>query len=303
MYKIIGGDGKEYGPVSFEEICQWISEGRANAGTLVHAEDSTEWKPMETLPEFAQALGAAASLFPSLVLGESQAVNAGEAAFGAGEHRLNMGGCFEQGWDLMRNHPVIILGASGLVLLIQLTIASVFPVYPVELNLPPLYSHRIVDVPVWAAVVDVLIRGILYGGLMALLLRLIRGHPYDLNSLLADVQPVVPQLVLASVVSTVLMSLGFLLFVLPGIYLAVAWAFTYPVLVDNKCSFWSAMELSRRTVTHQWWKVFGLMLAIGGLNLFAAWLHDLCLFLSLPFSMAILACAYVDLLGRGKANA
>ena len=35
MYKIRGGDGKEYGPVSADTLKQWVSEGRANAQTLI----------------------------------------------------------------------------------------------------------------------------------------------------------------------------------------------------------------------------------------------------------------------------
>lgn len=52
MYKIIGADGKEYGPISAEQLRQWIAEGRANAQTRVCAEGTTEWKPLSAFPEF-----------------------------------------------------------------------------------------------------------------------------------------------------------------------------------------------------------------------------------------------------------
>lgn len=53
MYKILGGDGKEYGPVSAETLQQWVNEGRANAQTQVQAEGGTGWTAMGQLPEFA----------------------------------------------------------------------------------------------------------------------------------------------------------------------------------------------------------------------------------------------------------
>jgi len=53
MYKIIGVDQKEYGPVSAEQLRQWIAEGRVNAQTRVQAEGSAEWKPLSAYPEFA----------------------------------------------------------------------------------------------------------------------------------------------------------------------------------------------------------------------------------------------------------
>jgi hypothetical protein len=55
MFKIIGGDGRPYGPVSADQIRQWIAEGRANAQTLAQAEGSVEWKALGLFPEFASS--------------------------------------------------------------------------------------------------------------------------------------------------------------------------------------------------------------------------------------------------------
>lgn len=52
MFKIIGTDQKEYGPISIEQLKQWIAEGRANANTLVQPAGSAEWKPLSSFPEF-----------------------------------------------------------------------------------------------------------------------------------------------------------------------------------------------------------------------------------------------------------
>ena len=53
MFKIIGGDGQEYGPVSAEQLRQWITEGRVNNQTLVQAEGGAQWKPLAQFTEFA----------------------------------------------------------------------------------------------------------------------------------------------------------------------------------------------------------------------------------------------------------
>jgi hypothetical protein len=58
MYKIVGADQREYGPVTAGELRQWIADGRADAQTLTQAEGSTEWKPLGTFPEFADAFAA-----------------------------------------------------------------------------------------------------------------------------------------------------------------------------------------------------------------------------------------------------
>lgn len=55
MYKIIGADQKQYGPVSADEMRQWIAEGRVNAQTLIQAEGQADWRPLSSFPEFATA--------------------------------------------------------------------------------------------------------------------------------------------------------------------------------------------------------------------------------------------------------
>ena len=60
MYKLLGADQKEYGPVSGEQVRQWIAQGRANAQTKVQPAGSTAWQPLAQCPEFADALGAGA---------------------------------------------------------------------------------------------------------------------------------------------------------------------------------------------------------------------------------------------------
>jgi prepilin-type processing-associated H-X9-DG protein len=59
MYKLLGADQKEYGPVSADQIRAWIAQGRANARTQLQAVGATEWKPLAEFPEFAAALQSA----------------------------------------------------------------------------------------------------------------------------------------------------------------------------------------------------------------------------------------------------
>src|SRR3954447_9028115 len=59
MYKVLGADQKEYGPVSAEQIHQWIRDRRLNAQSLVMTEGAVGWKPLSFFPEFASSLAAA----------------------------------------------------------------------------------------------------------------------------------------------------------------------------------------------------------------------------------------------------
>ena len=58
MFKIIGADQKEYGPIAAEQLRQWIADGRVNRQTRVQLEGDTAWKTLAAFPEFDGALGA-----------------------------------------------------------------------------------------------------------------------------------------------------------------------------------------------------------------------------------------------------
>src|ERR1051325_6297032 len=62
-YKIIGGDGREYGPVSLDELRAWVVDGRVGGPTQVWRSDSASWSPAthydELQPEIGQVEAAA----------------------------------------------------------------------------------------------------------------------------------------------------------------------------------------------------------------------------------------------------
>lgn len=62
MFTIIGGDGKEYGPVPANQLRDWITAGRANLDTQAKAAGSEEWRRVGDYVEF----GAPALVAPPL---------------------------------------------------------------------------------------------------------------------------------------------------------------------------------------------------------------------------------------------
>src|SRR5882724_2482112 len=57
-YTIIGGDGKQYGPITGEDLRKWISEGRANAQSLAKADSDAEFRALVTFPELADVFAS-----------------------------------------------------------------------------------------------------------------------------------------------------------------------------------------------------------------------------------------------------
>ncbi len=92
------------------------------------------------------------------------------------------------------------------------------------------------------------------------------------------------RVLLAAIVLSFIVSIGFLLFIIPGIYLSVAYAMTLPLVVDKGMRPWQAMEASRKAVNAHWFKIFGLMLVltlitIAGIIVLIGWIWAYPMFL------------------------
>jgi uncharacterized RDD family membrane protein YckC len=63
QYKIIGGDGREYGPATLDELKSWIRDGRVAGATPIWRSDTGLWSPASHFAELrgdlAQVIAAA----------------------------------------------------------------------------------------------------------------------------------------------------------------------------------------------------------------------------------------------------
>jgi hypothetical protein len=71
-YKTIGQDGKEYGPISGEQMRQWILENRVESRTPVFVDGARDWTFAGLLPEFAALFSNAAPQTPPTIAPPSQ---------------------------------------------------------------------------------------------------------------------------------------------------------------------------------------------------------------------------------------
>lgn len=55
MFTILGGDGKEYGPVPAARVAEWIAGGRANLETKARRAGDAEWRTLGDFVEFNPA--------------------------------------------------------------------------------------------------------------------------------------------------------------------------------------------------------------------------------------------------------
>jgi hypothetical protein len=274
MYFVIGADGKEYGPFSPEEIQQWMSEGRANRYSRIRKDGETTYQALKDLPEFTDLRpmvpdpgGPPPRLTPEAIAADYL----GRAGV------IDVAGSFTRGWALVRDNAAVLVGASLLISTI-------------------IFGVALVPFVGWLA--GLFINSALMGGLYYMFLRRIRGQEVSVGDAFAGFNAAVfTNLMLAGLVQPLLTFLGFLLCLLPGIYLAVGYLFVLPLIMDRQLDFWTAMEVSRRVVHEQWWTAFGFSLLLI-LALFAGVLAcGVGLIIAIPVCIAAVMYAYEDLFG------
>lgn len=101
-------------------------------------------------------------------------------------------------------------------------------------------------------------------------------------------------------VLTVGLMIGFMLLIIPGIYLSVVWYYAMYLLVDKKMDIFETLQTSRKRVHEQgFWKIFGVLLVINIVNSVLSALPViglLGLFL-IPFVMMIYVTMYENAIG------
>ena len=70
-------------------------------------------------------------------------------------------------------------------------------------------------------------------------------------------------LVWLQLIYSILLSLGFIAFVVPGVYLFVAWTVAVPVLLFRDTSGLGALRRSRELLRGRWWPTAGLLVLVG----------------------------------------
>ena len=324
-YFIIGGDGKEYGPVTDAELRKWIAEGRLNAQSQAKAESDAEFRALAQFPEFADSYAQPAA--PGTI---APIKTAGE--FLERDYELDLGGCISRGWGLVKTNGGLLIGGVLVYGLIQMAFGM---------------FQKIPHIGAIFSIANFVMSGAFVGGLLYLFLRVIRGEPASLGDLFAGFRRSFGQLFLGVLVLGLLVGLTMLPFVIvfcmklvplvkgvnlngmsqeesvnffktiltsalvpslwvlllcaiPATFLSVSWKFTLPLIIDKEMDFGAAMKTSWKKVNRHWWQVFGLVMLIDVLNVAGLCLCCVGLIVTVPIGLAALMYAYETIFGAEK---
>jgi len=310
MYKIIGADGKEYGPVTGDQIHFWITEGRVNAQTRACPAGATEWQPLGAFSEFAGALGMEPKLNIPPAFPTGAPTGPSLETLLDSDYSLDIGGCVSRGVDVLKEQFGLLFSAGLIYLAIECVIAGLGAIPFVG----PVFS-----------LVNLIVVGPLEGGLFHLNLQALRRKPASVGDVFAGFRHAFGQLILGRIVPGLLAGLclipalitaGFTLLpatlhhqalgpknfipvilvgavcLIPLVLLQVNWIFTLPLIMDKKLAFWPAMQTSWKMVSKHWWSVFGLVMVLGLINIVGVLACCVGLLFTIPLGIATLMCAY-----------
>ncbi|MBE9136372.1 hypothetical protein IQ254_04005 [Nodosilinea sp. LEGE 07088] len=207
----------------------------------------------------------------------------------ARDYEVKIGDYFSRGWEIFKAKAPLFILFTLLLVLIQVVIA-VLPF--------PIGSGGGEDSP-GGGILNLafnIISPVLTAGYYFVAFQIARGRDTDFNNFFQGFSKFLP-IFLTALVSSILTIIGFALLILPGIYLAVAYLFAQPLVIDKSADFWQAMETSRKLITKKWFSFFGLLLLLFLLNVVGAILLGIGLLVTIPLSMCIITAAYEDIVG------
>lgn len=176
---------------------------------------------------------------------------------------FRIGDVIGESWRLVKGTKGIIFGGLVIFYVVMFVATSVLGAIFGAIGL--LSEASLSAILIGQFVISVLASALTYpflAGVNMVGIRRAANQPVSFNEVFSGLGLFVPLLITA-VVMTVLVYIGSLLLLLPGIYLGVAYMLAMPLVIERGLSPWQALETSRKAISQHWFKVFGLFLVLG----------------------------------------
>lgn len=212
------------------------------------------------------------------------------SAFDVGDrsYDFKLGQYLGRGWEIFKANALPFIGFTFLVGLILGVLSFILPF--------PLGSGNPEEGQAAGNLIPNILSMLLFPGFYLVAFQIARNRPTAFGDFFKGFNRALPVLLLG-IVSGLLTFIGLILLVLPGIYLAVSYMLSLPLLLDKNVDFWPAMETSRKLVGKKWWSffLFGIVLAL--INFGGLLLLGVGLLVTIPWSYCAVAAAYEDIVG------
>jgi uncharacterized membrane protein len=156
-------------------------------------------------------------------------------------------------------------------------------------------------IPIAGAVATYLISPALYAGVYLGARTVDQKGEAELNDFFKGFDHIV-QLFLYSLISGIFITIGTLLLVLPGIWIAVAVTLSMPLIVFTKADFWESIKLSVKLVNKNWFHFLALWVVLILINFLGALFLGIGLLVTIPLTFCVIYVAYRDIVGFAEGN-
>ncbi|WP_068830612.1 hypothetical protein [Pseudomonas sp. BMS12] len=183
-------------------------------------------------------------------------------ALGRG-YDFSIGGVISEAWQRVKGTKGIIFGGLVIFYVVMFVATSLLGFVLGALGI--LGEASLTAIIVGQLIVSVLASALAYpflAGINMVGIRRAADQPVSFNEVFSGLGLFVPLLITA-LLMTLLVYIGSLLLLIPGIYLGVAYMLAMPLVIERGLSPWQALEASRKAITQHWFKVFGLFLLLG----------------------------------------
>jgi hypothetical protein len=136
----------------------------------------------------------------------------------------------------------------------------------------------------------------MFFGIHIMGIRHLAGKPVSVGSVFQFFYKI-PRLFLCYLLVSFMIFIGFLLLILPGIYLSVAYMYALPLVVEKDLPAWQAMEISRKAIGKNWFSMFGLLLIIMLMNMLGLLTLGIAWIWIVPWSILAMSLVHLRLFG------
>jgi uncharacterized membrane protein len=201
---------------------------------------------------------------------------------------LSVGNCIRFGWETFKKRPGILIGGFLLAFVIPAVPGALFPGPTVEVGMP--------TPPPGAASIIASLAGLVLSFLLMLgaVTFALRAHDDLPSAQLADLWNPQPfwRFVGAEILHTIIVAIGLILLVIPGIIASVGLAFVPFAVVDRGAGPIAALKESWRITNGHKWNLFLLSLALLGINILGMLALVVGLLVTIPISWLAITHAY-----------
>lgn len=212
---------------------------------------------------------------------------------------LRVGSVVGRAWQAFKERWGLLLGATLILALVFVLFAGIVAAITDPKGPDPV-DNLVAELLV-RLLYSVVSTAITAGGIV-LLLKVLRGEPASVIELFVHWRPVF-YLIVVNILLGIVIFVGFILLIVPGLYLIGRLSLTPFFLVDQKLGPFQAIDRSWDATKGQGWRVC-LLLLVGALIGMAGFLAFVVgLLFTIPLSYLVYAVAYQRLIGEAGDNA